>query len=316
MRPVQISILWVATLFFTYAAANDLTVPDYPVQKVTENVYMIEGPLGMPSPDNRGFMNNPAFIVGNNGIVVIDPGSSIQVGEMTLRAVRSISDKPVIAVFNTHIHGDHWLGNQAIADAYPSVKIYGHPRMFELIDAGEGQVWVELMSSLTAGATNGTTVVGPNSKTGQGDEHVIDGLTFRIYHFGPAHTDSDIMIEAVDSKTVFLGDNVTYNRIPRMNDGSFTGNIESVTKVIEHGAEHYVPGHGPAGDVEVPTAYRDYLATLYAKVKELYDEGLSDFEMKDQVNAALTPYHDWSGYEEELGKHISLAYLQIEQADF
>jgi glyoxylase-like metal-dependent hydrolase (beta-lactamase superfamily II) len=36
-----------------------------------------------------------------------------------------------INIFNTHVHGDHWLGNQAIVERYPAVKIYAHPNMIE-----------------------------------------------------------------------------------------------------------------------------------------------------------------------------------------
>jgi len=45
------------------------------------------------------------------GVVVVDPGSSVQVGEMLLKKIATVTKDPVIAVFNTHIHGDHWLGN-------------------------------------------------------------------------------------------------------------------------------------------------------------------------------------------------------------
>jgi glyoxylase-like metal-dependent hydrolase (beta-lactamase superfamily II) len=38
-------------------------------------------------------------------------------------AAEKITNKPIVAVFNTHVHGDHWLGNQAIVERYPAVKI-------------------------------------------------------------------------------------------------------------------------------------------------------------------------------------------------
>jgi ribonuclease BN (tRNA processing enzyme) len=46
-------------------------------------------------------------------------------------AAEKITNKPIVAVFNTHVHGDHWLGNQAIVERYPAVKIYAHPNMIE-----------------------------------------------------------------------------------------------------------------------------------------------------------------------------------------
>ena len=88
-------------------------------EQVSPGVYVIHGPTELPSPSNQGFMNNPAFIVNDAGVVVIDPGSSVQVGEMVLARIEKITDKPILAVFNSHIHGDHWLGNQAIRARYP-----------------------------------------------------------------------------------------------------------------------------------------------------------------------------------------------------
>ena len=53
-------------------------------EQVAPGVYVIHGPTELPSPSNQGFMNNPAFVVTDAGVVVIDPGSSVQVGEMLL----------------------------------------------------------------------------------------------------------------------------------------------------------------------------------------------------------------------------------------
>ena len=176
-------------------AAKGPALKDYPAEQVTDNVYVIHGPLGMPNPENQGFMNNPAFVITNDGIVVVDPGSSVQTGEMLLRVMAKISDKPVIAVFNTHIHGDHWLGNQAIRAAYPDIPIYGHPNMVALIEAGEGRTWVDLMERLTEGKTVGTGITGPTKTVDNGDTFKYGGITFRVHHYGKAHTTSDIMIE-------------------------------------------------------------------------------------------------------------------------
>ena len=291
-------------------------VPDYPTDRVAENIYVIHGPLGLPNPDNQGFMNNPGFVLTSKGIVIVDPGSSVQTGEMVLRVARSISDLPVAAVFNTHVHGDHWLGNQAVRAAYPAAPIYGHPNMIELINAGEGQNWVKLMERLTEGKTRGTEVVGPNKTVGHGDEIRIGEHTFRIHYYGTAHTTSDIMVEIVESSVTFLGDNAVNERLPRLDDGDIQGNIQACTKILETNSSVYIPGHGRSGDKSVPEGFRTYLKTLYSTVKRYYEEGLSDFEMKPQVAEALKDYAGWSGFQEELGKHISLAYLQIEEAEF
>lgn len=303
-------------LVCSQARGNGPAIRDYPADKVAESIYVIHGPLETPNPGNQGFMNNPAFVITSEGIVIVDPGSSIQIGEMLLRMIRKTSDKPVIAVFNTHIHGDHWLGNQAIHATYPDAPIYGHPNMIELIEQGDGDNWVALMEQLTEGKTAGTKVVAPNVAVGNGDEFEFGDTSIRIHHYGIAHTTSDLMIEIPKASIIFLGDNALNKRIPRIDDGNIQGNIEACTRILETGSKTYVPGHGQTGDDNVPKIFSRYLDTLYKTVKQYYEEGLSDFEMKDQVVAQLSEFSDWSGFDEQIGKHISLAYLQIEAAEF
>lgn len=42
---------------------------------------------------------------------------------MALDKIRSVIDKPVAAVFNSHIHGGHWLGDQVSKEANSKVNI-------------------------------------------------------------------------------------------------------------------------------------------------------------------------------------------------
>ena len=100
-----------------------LPVGEFAFEEVATNVYVMHGPLEEPNPDNHGFMNNPALIVGDEGLILIDPGSTLQVGMKILEEMEKVSTKPVLAVFNSHIHGDHWLGNQAVRQAYPDQQV-------------------------------------------------------------------------------------------------------------------------------------------------------------------------------------------------
>lgn len=103
-----------------------------------------------------------------------------------------------------------------------------------------------------------------------------------------------------------------------MDDGSFAGTVAALDKVKQDtsAAKVLVPGHGRTGGWEIVDANRDYMAILYGAVESLYDEDLSDFEMKPQIAEKLAGFNDWAGFEDELGKHISLAYLQVEEAAF
>ena len=300
----------------TLAADRGPAIPDYEAEQVAPSTYVIHGPLGYPNPDNQGFMNNPAFVLTDAGVVVVDPGSSVQTGAMVLRQVRKVTDAPVAAVLNTHVHGDHWLGNQAIREVDPEVPIYGHPNMIRAIEEGAGQRWVDNMKSMTEGATRGTRVVGPNHEVADGDTLEIGGTTFRFHHPGPAHTNTDVMIEVAKEDLLFLGDNACNERIVRMDDGTFTGSVEVLEAAREVDAEVLVPGHGKTGGWAIVDAYQAYLEQLYGAVSEYYDQGMMDYEMKPKVRERLARFEDWAGFEEELGKHISLAMLEYERKMF
>jgi len=270
----------------------------------------------MPNAGNQGFMNNPGIVLTTAGVVIVDPGSSLQTGEMVLRMLKKVSDQPVVAVFNTHVHGDHWLGNQAVRAAFPDVAIHGHPEMLAEVQAGAGESWVELMDNLTEGATRGTTVVGPDQAIDNGDAIRIGGKTFLIHHHGQAHTRTDIMIEIKEDAVVFLGDNVTAKRIPRMTDGNFRGNIESVDMILKTGARVWVPGHGPTGDDAMVRAYSNYLDAVYKAAEQAFNDDLDSSEVKPLALEETTEYSDWAGYAGEIGRQGAQAFLEVEAAEF
>lgn len=307
-----------STLLFatSLAAWGADALPDYPAEKLGDRVWVIHGPTELPNPENKGFMNNPAFVVTDAGVVVVDPGSTLETGRMVLRQIGKVTDKPVTHVFDSHIHGDHWLGNQAIREVYPAARFYAHPVMIEQAHAGQAESWVNMMEQLTAGASKGTAAVIPDQVLQDGQEIVVGDVTFKVYLSDWAHTKTDAMIEVVEEALLATGDNVLYTRIGRMDDASFRGNIAACDQALDLKLKYYIPGHGPSGGTEVVEPFCNYLKTLYTRVSELYGEGLSDFEMKDPVVASLSAYQDWSGFSAEVGKHISLALLEIERAEF
>ncbi|MCG7893183.1 MAG: MBL fold metallo-hydrolase [Candidatus Thiodiazotropha taylori] len=297
---------------FSAFAERGAAIPDYAADEITKGVYVIHGPLGVPSVQNQGFINNPAFIVGEKGILVIDPGSSVQIGEMVLRQIAKVSDLPVVAVFNTHIHGDHWFANQAFKEAYPEVLIFGHETMRKLVAIGEGKSFMQTLMRMTKGAVEGTVEVPPNRSAAHGEEMILAGVSIRIHYQAKAHSHSDIMLELPQQRVIFLGDNVMSKRLGQMDSATFRGNIEAIDMALATSAVLFVPGHGQTGGREVPLRYREYLSLLKSEVAKYYEEGMSDFEMSEAVSQSLAGFHDWVDFDRNVGRHISLAYLEVE----
>ena len=291
-------------------------IKGYPLDKIASNTYVVHGPLESPDKNNKGFMNNPGFVVTKTGVVVIDPGSSVQVGRMLVKKIKGITNKPVTHVLNTHIHGDHWLGNHAFAEAFPNAIIMAHPEMIKRAKEGSAKQWVSLMSQLTEGASNGTRAVIPTKVVINNQILKTGGMHFKIHAPKKAHSFTDIMIEVVEQDVVFLGDNVLYKRLPRMDDGSFKGNIKACQLAIDLNAKVYVPGHGQSGDKKIIPPFMNYLKIIYQEVGKHYEAGMTDFEMKPKILLKLKKYKDWSGFNHEMGKHVSLAVLEYERDSF
>ena len=288
----------------------------YAFEEVANNTWVIHGPRELPNPENKGFMNNPGIVITSAGLVMIDPGSTVQTGEHVLAEVKEISDLPIVAVFNTHIHGDHWLANQAIKAAYPDVKIYGHPEMLIAIENGEGETWVNTMNTLTEGASLGTEVVAPDLTVDNTDVIKVGDTEFKIHHYGISHTTSDIMVEVVESSVIFLGDNVLSLRIPRTADGQFQGNISTINTVLESDIKTYIPGHGPSGDKAMVETYLNYLVLVYEAAQKAFEDDLDSSDVLDITKETTAAYKDWYGYSDLLGPQGAQAYGEVEAAEF
>ena len=288
----------------------------YSADEVAKNVYVIQGPLGFPNSVNQGFMNNPVFVVTTSGVVVIDPGSSVQSGRMVLGEIEKITDQPVVGVFATHIHGDHWLGNQAIREKYPDAMLMAHPNLIAEAESGRAQFWVDLMDQLTEGATRGTVAVIPDTPVDDGQVMEFGESSVTVIHKGKAHTNTDIVVWIQPANVMVTGDLVFNNRVGLMDDGSFTGLVEFLTELEGMNPQTVVPGHGATGDISLITNSRRFHGIIYDTVETLYEDGMPDFEMKPRVQEALIEFADWDGFEDGIGRLISLSYLEVEENNF
>lgn len=308
-------------LFLLISSATNAWIIDglgeFKPEKIAPNVFVIHGPLANPNKQNQGFMNNPAFIISNIGVVVIDPGGTYAVGRKLLKEIEKISKKSVLAVFNTHIHGDHWLANQAFAERYQPT-IYAHPQMIKSAKDGEGERWVELMQTLTEGVSKGTKAVYPNQSAQHLQVVKIGTEAFRIHAPLPkSHTNTDIMIEHINSKTLFLGDNSVAKRMARFDTtANMLDSIKILRYAINLNLKHYVPGHGKSGGADTAVKpFLDYLQLIKAETKKGYEADLADYEIKPIAIKKLDSYKNWSAFADNLGAHISKMLLEIEAAD-
>ena len=83
---------WLLATATSWAHTPPAHIPphDLIATQITPQIYVAHGPQDFPSRDTGGFMNNPGFIVGDGGVIVVDPGSSVQIGRQLLEAIRAV----------------------------------------------------------------------------------------------------------------------------------------------------------------------------------------------------------------------------------
>lgn len=294
-------------------------VKDHPLRQVAPHVWMIFSPDGFPTPENQGMMCNITFVDTAQGLVVVDTGASVQIGEMAIRQIRNKFKKPVVAVINTHYHGDHWLGNHAYIEAYgDALPLYSHPGTIQAIQGVQGKLWRTLMEQWTNQATLGTRVVPPRLPLENGAELKFGDVTLRVHHLGVVHTPYDLCVEVLEDRVMLIGDVAMDRRIANMDDGSYVGTLKAYDTLEKTGSRIWLPGHGEPGG-KVLQWNRELFEGIYRTCERAVKEGLPLEEVKPLVlkdPRVASRARETKGFETNIGKYVNLAFLEAEAAGF
>lgn len=294
-------------------------VKDHPLRQLSKHVWMIFSPDGFPTPENQGMMCNLTFVDTPKGLVAVDTGASVQIGEMAIRQLKKTLKKPVVAIINTHYHGDHFLGNQAFVEAYGDIPIHAHAGTIEQIKGMEGNTWRRLMEQWTNQATMGTKVVAPTVAVDHGQELKFGDVVLRLHHYGKAHTPSDICVEVVGDGLTCVGDVAMNGRIANMDDGSYVGTLKAYEALEKNTkTKIWLPGHGEAG-AGVLQWNRELFAGIYESCVKAVQAGQPMEEAKALVlrdPRVASRAKETKGFDNNIGKYVSLAYLEAEAAAF
>ena len=240
--------------------------PDIQPRKIGTDTYVIEhGPHDADPKVSHGFHNNPGFVVTDSGVVVIDTGSSVEIGKMILRKIAGVTSKPITHIFTTHFHGDHWLANQALVEAYPDARTIAHPKLIALLKSGEDKFWLDRYAERLGDDFTGTKAVIPATPA-ENREYKIGGVTFQVMLFDKAHTPTDLMVHVVDDGVLFTGDIINNKHFSFMGHGNFKGAYEATQKALAINPETVVVGHGRSGKIELVKEFAHIYQTLLTVV--------------------------------------------------
>lgn len=294
-------------------------VKDHLPRQLSKRVWLIYSPDSFPTPENKGMMCNITFVVTQKGVVILDSGGSVQIGEMALRMIKTVTDKPVVAVFNSHYHGDHWLANHAYAEAFPGVPIYSLQENIDRIKGVEGNLWKGLLERWTNQATAGTKIIPPNTAVTHGQVLDFGDTRLKMHFYGTAHTPCDLTVEVVEDRVTHIGDIAMENRIANIDDGSYPGTFKYYKALTAAtGDQLWVPGHGNPGR-ELLKDYGELMAGIWEPCLKAVQDSKDMSAAKAMVlqdprvasRAART-----QGFEANIGKYVSLAYLEAEKEAF
>lgn len=312
----QYSIYLSILLYIFVQQVYALEWPSIQPKKIGTHTYVIEhGPHDEDSKVSHGFHNNPGFVITDTGVVVIDTGSSYEIGKMILRKIASVTSKPVTHIFTTHFHGDHWFANQALVEAYPDVRTIAHPNLITLLNNGEDKFWLDVFSKRLGDDFKGTKAVIPN-EAAENKNYKIGGMTFQVTLFNKAHTATDLMVNVVEEKILFTGDIINNEHFSFMGHGNFKGAYEATQKALAMKPGYVVVGHGQSGKIKLVKEFAEIYQKIRSEVGKYSEQGLMDYEMKPKVVIAFDKYKHWSGFDAQIGRYINQVYTELENESF
>lgn len=200
-----------------------------------------------------GAGGNIVASVGEDGAWIIDDQFA-PLADRILAALRVIGDKPLRFVINTHWHGDHTGGNEAMGKVGAVVMAHHNVR------TRMGTAGVFRGEAREAAPKGALPVV----TFDDGLSLHLNGDHVRVRHVPRAHTDGDALVKFETANVLHMGDvyfNGQYPFIDLESGGGIDGYIAAVRTGVSMSddATIVIPGHGPASNRAELAAYGDLL---------------------------------------------------------
>ncbi|MEM0910597.1 MAG: MBL fold metallo-hydrolase [Pseudomonadota bacterium] len=218
--------------------SNDKAIEIIPIN---EHIFMLRGEGG-----------NIGVFDGDNHTILIDSQFE-RTAEKVQEAIKSVSNKPLAYLINTHYHSDHTGGNPSFSEK--GATVIAHEKTREILAA-------------TRDAS------APNPRLPDYSDALLPYLTFsenlwlheskesiEIIHFPNAHTESDIAVFFTTSNVIHAGDLYFVGVTPFIdvkNGGTYDGYVAAMEAILKRADENtiIIPGHGPLATKEM--MQRDY----------------------------------------------------------
>jgi cyclase len=260
--------------------------------------------------------SNTGFIVGRRGVLVIDTRLNPAMARELSAAIRSVTDKPVTHVVNTHFHGDHTFGNQVFAAAGAEI-IGSRLTQDKLRTEGEDhQLWISGHFKVDYSEVEIT----PPDTAFDGSVAVdLGGRRVELVETAAGHTGGDVMVLVPDAKVLFTGDVLVVNNVPWLGDSPGSARLmKDLIDLTSGSAETFIPGHG----FNVTTVGQEmiyqclgFLADVREQMTRLAGEGADLDAVISRLD--LSRYRDWRnvGNKEWMEGNVARLYQEVAGED-
>jgi quinoprotein relay system zinc metallohydrolase 2 len=271
--------------------------------------YVLPGLIALTDKQNAGQISNSGFVVGRDGVAVIDTSGSLTAGRKLRATIRAITSKPILYVIFTHGHPDHILGAAAFTEDHP--VFVGH-RALPAAMASHGEDYLNAARhQLGEPDFAGTRIVPPTLLVDGEKEIDLGGRRLKLESWPSGHTNADITITDEASGALFLGDLLFSGHIPAL-DGNLTGWLDNLQKLKQRKVKWAVPGHGPAAMAwpDAVAAEEAYLRRLREDVGEALRQGRTIRQAAG--SAAASERGQWRLFDDFNPRNATAAYHELE----
>ncbi len=256
----------------------------FEIKKIGDGVYAAISPGESKAGANAG------FVIGDDGVAVIDTFEDASAAKVLLEEIRKTTKSPIRFVVNTHYHIDHVAGNGVFAEAgavivaHRNVREWIHTENLKFFGAKITPDQKKMVESLVA----------PSVAYSDSLDLYLGSRRLAL-HFYPGHTGGDTIVEVPDAHAVFCGDLFWRKTLPNLIDASTDRWVETLDKLAAVAPQGtYVPGHGDIGTMADVKDFRGYLVELRSAVAAAQASGKSGAEVVEAVLPDLqAKYGSW-----------------------
>ncbi|MCL7489316.1 MAG: MBL fold metallo-hydrolase [Desulfobulbaceae bacterium] len=247
-----VSAVLIVLFLASLAPAQGLTL-------IADNVYSYVGAEDASAAHSFGA--NAGIVVGSDGVLVVDTLISTREAARFLADIRTVTDKPIRYVVNTHTHLDHAFGNSFFASLGATVISHVADREY-FAKTGEETLQKASDFGLTAEDMAGTRIALPKLTFTNRMQINLGDVEVELIRVAPSHTAGSLVVSIPDRKVIFAGDILFTDSHPFLAEGDLDGWQSALDDILAMDIENIIPGHGPLSTRKDIREMKEYLAAF------------------------------------------------------